>query len=90
VRELREAPDFAAEYLKAALEDTDEPHVLLVALSARGANRKAARAEVAKAAGLKRTKPLPCPFPSRQSTSLSTLRAVLKAVGLKLTVEPSS
>ena len=32
VRELRENPDFAAEYLRAALEDEDEPRVLLVAL----------------------------------------------------------
>ena len=32
VKELREHPDFAAEYLKAALEDMSEPGVLLVAL----------------------------------------------------------
>jgi DNA-binding phage protein len=32
VKELRERPDFAVEYLKAALEDTEEPGVLLVAL----------------------------------------------------------
>jgi len=32
VRELRDNPDFAAEYLKAALEDADEPNVLLIAL----------------------------------------------------------
>ncbi len=32
VRELREDPEFASEYLKAALEDVDEPHVLLIAL----------------------------------------------------------
>jgi hypothetical protein len=32
VRELRENPDFAAEYLRAALEDAEEPRVLLVAL----------------------------------------------------------
>ena len=32
VRELREDPEFAVEYLKAALEDTDEPRVLLIAL----------------------------------------------------------
>src|ERR1019366_6553377 len=32
VRELRDNPDFAAEYLRAALEDADEPSVLLIAL----------------------------------------------------------
>jgi DNA-binding phage protein len=32
VRELRENPGFAAEYLRAALEDEEEPRVLLVAL----------------------------------------------------------
>ncbi len=30
--ELRENPEFAAEYLRAALEDDDEPSVLLIAL----------------------------------------------------------
>jgi hypothetical protein len=32
VKELRERLEFAAEYLKAALEDTEEPGVLLIAL----------------------------------------------------------
>ena len=32
VRRLRKDPEFAAEYLKAALEDEDEPRVLLIAL----------------------------------------------------------
>src|SRR5215469_15459891 len=32
IRRLRKDPDFAAEYLKAALEDKDEPRVLLIAL----------------------------------------------------------
>lgn len=32
VRELRKDPQFAAEYLKAAMEDADEPRVLLLAL----------------------------------------------------------
>ena len=30
VKELRENPDFAAEYLRAALEDEEEPRVLLL------------------------------------------------------------
>ena len=32
VRRLRKNPAFATEYLKAALEDEDEPGVLLIAL----------------------------------------------------------
>jgi len=32
IRRLRKNPDFAAEYLKSALEDEDEPRVLLIAL----------------------------------------------------------
>jgi DNA-binding phage protein len=32
IRRLRKDPDFAAEYLKATLEDEDEPRVLLIAL----------------------------------------------------------
>ena len=32
IRRLRENPDFAVEYLRAALEDSDEPRVLLEAL----------------------------------------------------------
>ena len=32
IRRIRQDPQFAAEYLRAALEDTDEPRVLLLAL----------------------------------------------------------
>ena len=32
VKRLRKSPAFAAEYLKAAIEDTEEPQVLLLAL----------------------------------------------------------
>ncbi|MBZ5628726.1 MAG: transcriptional regulator [Acidobacteriia bacterium] len=62
VRELRANPDFAAEYLRAALEEADDPRLLLVAL------RRVAesRGGIAK---------------------LSTLVAVTKTMGLKLTVE---
>ncbi len=31
IRELRKCPEFAAEYLRAALEDADEPRALLIA-----------------------------------------------------------
>ena len=41
IRKLRKSPEFAAEYLRAALEDADEPRVLLVALAShRGSARR--------------------------------------------------
>jgi DNA-binding phage protein len=60
VRELRDNPDFAAEYLRAAL--------------------------VAKAAGIERES-LYRALSVRGNPRLSTLVAVTKAVGLRLTVE---
>src|SRR6185437_13446547 len=50
VRRLRKDPEFAAEYLKAALEDEDEPRVLLIAL--RHLAQAQGIAKVAKAAGI--------------------------------------
>ncbi|MGA7472281.1 MAG: addiction module antidote protein, partial [Candidatus Sulfotelmatobacter sp.] len=87
VRELRDNPDFAAEYLKAALEDADEPNVLLIALR-RIAEARGGIAKVAKAAGIERES-LYRALSARGNPRLSTLVAVTKAVGLKLTVEPA-
>ncbi len=86
-RELRENPEFAAEYLRAALEDDDEPGVLLVALR-RVAQARGGIAKVAKAAGVERES-LYRALSARGNPRLSTLVAVTKAVGLKLTVEAS-
>ena len=84
IRRLRKDPEFAAEYVKAALEDTEEPLVLLIALrhlaQARGI------AKVAKAAGIERES-LYRALSRRGNPRLSTLVAVTKAIGLKLTVE---
>jgi probable addiction module antidote protein len=85
IRELRERPKFAAEYLKAALEDTEEPAVLLIALR-RIAEARGGIAKVAKAAGIERES-LYRALSARGNPRLSTLVAVTKAVGLKLTVE---
>ena len=52
VRRLRKDPDFPSEYLKAALEDEDEPRVLLLAL--RHLAQAQGIAKVAKAAGIER------------------------------------
>lgn len=43
VKNLRERPKFAAEYLKAAMEDADEPEVLLIALRQIAEARSGAR-----------------------------------------------
>jgi len=85
VQELRDDPAFAAEYLKAALEETDEPKVLLIALR-QIAEARGGLARVAKAAGIERESLYRALSP-RGNPRLSTLVAVTKAVGLKLTVE---
>ena len=85
VRELRENPDFAAEYLRAALADAEEPRVLLVALR-RVAEARGGVAKVAKAAGIERES-LYRALSAHGNPRLSTLVAVTKAMGLKLTVE---
>lgn len=84
VKELRADPEFAAEYLKAALDD-DEPRVLLIALR-HVAEARGGLAKVAKAAGIERES-LYRALSQRGNPRLSTLVAVTKAMGLKLTVE---
>ena len=84
IRRIRKDPQFAAEYLKAALEDADEPRVLLIALRHVAQARGIAR--IAKAAGIERES-LYQALSARGNPRLSTLYAVAKAVGLRLTVE---
>ena len=85
IRELRENPEFAAEYLQAALEDEDEPRVLLVALR-RVAEARGGIAKLAKASGMERES-LYRALSANGNPRLSTLVAVTRAMGLKLTVE---
>jgi probable addiction module antidote protein len=84
-RKLKQDSRFAVEYLRAALQDTDEPKVLLLALrritEARGGFTK-----IANAAGIERES-LHRALSARGNPRLSTLLAVTKAVGLRLTVE---
>src|SRR5271168_1861839 len=84
VRRIRKDPSFAAEYLKSALEDSDEPRVLLIAL--RHLALAQGVAKVAKAAGIERES-LYRALSVRGNPRLSTLVAVTKAIGLRLTVE---
>jgi probable addiction module antidote protein len=85
IRELRDNPKFAAEYLRATLEDADDPRVMLIALR-RIAESRGGIAKVAKAAGIERES-LYRALSTKGNPRLSTLVAVAKAVGLKLTVE---
>src|ERR1700733_2654625 len=84
IRRLRKDPEFAAEYLKAALEETDEPRVLLIAL--RQVAQARGIATVARAAGIERES-LYRALSAKGNPRLSTLCAVAKAVGLKLTLQ---
>jgi len=84
VRRLRKDSEFAAEYLRATLEDEDEPRVLLIAL--RQLAEAQGIAKVARAAGIQRESLYRALSP-RGNPRLSTLVAVTKAIGLKLTVK---
>jgi len=84
VRRLRKDPEFSAEYLKSALEDADKPRVLLIAL--RHLAQAQGIAKVAKAAGIERES-LYRALSVHGNPCLSTLVAVTRAIGLKLTVE---
>jgi len=85
LRRLRESREFAVEYLKAALEDTEEPGVLLIALR-RVAEARGGIAKVARMAGIERES-LYRALSAKGNPRLSTLVAVTKAVGLRLTVK---
>lgn len=82
--ELRADPELAREYVRAALEESDEPGVLLLALrrvaEAYGMNDVAARA------GMKRESLYRALSP-RGNPTLKTLFAVLDAVGLRISIE---
>ncbi len=85
VKKLRRDPAFAAEYLKAAMEDTEKPQVLLLALR-HIADARGGMANIAKKAGLERESLYRALSP-RGNPRFSTLMAVTKALGLTLTVE---
>lgn len=83
-RELSKDPAFAMEYLKAALED-DEPQVLLLALR-RLAEANGGMAKMAKAAGIQRES-LYRALSAKGNPRWSTLVAITRVIGLKITVE---
>ena len=87
IQELRKNPDFAAEYLKTALEDDESPEVLLIVLR-QIAEAKGGIAKIAKQSGVQRES-LYRALSAKGNPRLSTLFAVMKAVGLKLSLKQS-
>ena len=86
IKKLRKDPKFAAEYLKAAMEDSEEPQVLLIAL--RQIAKAKGIAKVAKKAHIERES-LYRALSKKGNPRFSTIAAVTKALGLNLTVEPA-
>jgi len=86
IKKLRKDPKFAAEYLKAAMEDSEEPQVLLIAL--RQIAKAKGIAKVAKKAHIERES-LYRALSKKGNPRFSTIAAVTKALGLILTVEPA-
>lgn len=87
VQQLREDPEFAAEYLQAAIESSDEPRLLVLALR-RIAEAKGMSA-VAAAVGIHRES-LYRTLSPKGNPRLSTLLAVVKAMGLAIEVKRAS
>ncbi len=88
VDELRSDPVFAAEYLNAAMEDSENPAVLLMALR-HLAEAKGGMARVAKQAGVERES-LYRTLSGKGNPRLSTLTAVLRALGMTIRLEPAA
>lgn len=89
VAELRADPELAAEYLKAAMESLDDPDDRAAGLLALRTVAEAygGLGAVAAEAGISRESLYRALSPKGNPT-LKTLLAVLKAVGMKLSVEP--
>lgn len=85
IERLRKDANFAVAYLKAAIDDDEEPRVLLIALK-RIAEARGGIAAVARKAGIERES-LHRALSRRGNPRFSTLVAVAKAIGLRLTVE---
>jgi probable addiction module antidote protein len=89
VSELREDRELAVEYLKAAMESLDDPNDRAAGLLALRTVAEAygGLGAVAAEAGISR-ETLYRTLSAKGNPTLKTLLAVLKAVGMKLSVEP--
>jgi probable addiction module antidote protein len=89
VERLKRDPEFAAQYLKIAMEeavDEEGRHVLLAAI--RQIAEAHGIAKIARSAGMKRES-LSRALSPRGNPRFDTLCAVISAMGLQLTVEPA-
>ena len=84
---IKKDPLAAVEYLKAAVEEADDPRVFFIALR-RTIEARGGIAHVARKAGIERES-LHRALSGRGNRRFSTLAAVAKAIGLRLTVEPT-
>lgn len=91
IEELRADPAFAREYLAAALAEADEPggHAALLLVLRQLAEVHGGLDKLAESAGLRRETLRRALSPSG-NPSLSTLLAILGALGVRLSVEPLS
>ena len=83
---FRKDPAFAAEYLNSVLEDGDQAEVLVAVrhiVNARGGVQKVAEQAELNAKTLYRT------LSPKGNPELKSLNAVLRAVGLKIAIEPA-
>lgn len=88
LRELRADPEYAAEFVKVALEEMEDPETCAAALLAlRTVAEAYGMAKVAEEAGIQRESLYRSLSPSGNPT-LRTLMAVMKAVGLRISAVP--
>jgi len=88
LRELRTDPEYAAEFVKVALEEMEDPQTCAAALLAlRTVAEAYGMAKVAEDAGIQRESLYRALSPNGNPT-LRTLRAVMKAVGLRISAVP--
>lgn len=88
LRELRADPEYAAEFVKVALEEMEDPETCAAALLAlRTVAEAYGMAKVAEEAGIQRESLYRSLSPSGNPT-LKTLMAVMKAVGLRISAVP--
>lgn len=85
LRRLRRDPNLLSEYLQSALEDTDDPRVLLVALR-RAVAARGGVTRVARQAGIERES-LHRAISPGGNPRLSTLVALVRALGLRFTLQ---
>ncbi|HEU0186534.1 MAG TPA: addiction module antidote protein [Gallionellaceae bacterium] len=88
LRDLRADPEYAAEFVKVALEEMEDPDTCAAALLAlRTVAEAYGMAKVAEEAGIQRESLYRSLSPSGNPT-LKTLMAVMKAVGLRISAVP--